>query len=140
MRLPKLRAQTSYASAWRGVYVTVNEKSLGRVVLDPTDPKGPRLTIAFPVGWYRSCAGLIFPRVYELRIPLPTVRYRSNMSAFRGRLFVRVDMFWHSLSGLRQRDWTFLEFLDEDFNRDARARETALRGCRYSASTRVGAR
>lgn len=97
----RLRVLKAEGCAWRARYLYFGDKQLARIGVDPADGVKPILFGAAPVGWYRSCAGLIYPRLLDLRIPLPHVPWRTNASrlerwAYRAssRFWLRVDGRW----------------------------------------------
>lgn len=86
--------------AWRGRYLYTSKGTLvARATLDPNHGIAPNLRIALPLGWYRSCAGDLYPRLREIRIPMPWVRYRPNMGRLRSWLYQKAQWFWHKMDG-----------------------------------------
>lgn len=87
--------------AWRGTYLyTDRGTQVARIVLDPVRETGPDLSIAFPVGWYRrGCDGRRFPRLVQLRFPMPTLRWKYPAGRLRMAAYQWINAFWHSLDG-----------------------------------------
>lgn len=101
-----ITAATSKGTCWRGVYFYLsdlqypnNGKQLGRLVLDPSTDYGPKITIAFPVGIYRSCADIYYPKLAVIRIPLPKLKWKYPASKLYLRLYQLSQRFWFSLDG-----------------------------------------
>jgi hypothetical protein len=94
---------TASECAWRGLYVYVRGRQLARVTLDPNNGTKPTLTVALPIGWYRSCTGEIHPRLIAPRIPLPYIPWRWCMATGYARPVLAVykasQRLYHNLDG-----------------------------------------
>lgn len=92
-------------AAWRGRYLYFRGHQLGRVVLSPRNETGnrPHLTVAVPVGWYTSCAGIRCVRLASVRMPLPYVPWRWCMATRYARpvvaLYQLSTWFWCRMDG-----------------------------------------
>lgn len=94
-----LSIKTAEGCAWRGLYLYLRDKQLGRIVLDPNGGCKPRLDIAIPVGWYLSCAKLRYPRLFVIKIPLPYIKWKWPCGRLRLCLYKLSSRFYHNLDG-----------------------------------------
>ncbi|MHC5034813.1 MAG: hypothetical protein ACYTFZ_07230 [Planctomycetota bacterium] len=95
--------------AWRALYLSWKPadngfpRQIARIGLDPELSK-PRIFGAVPVGFYRSCAGLLCVKQASFRIPAPTIPWswvmRSGYSPAVSWLYRAVSAFYHKVNGM----------------------------------------
>jgi hypothetical protein len=107
----KITISSAQECAWRGRYLYLHMKDsngsgrlLARATIDPSPNscrwhKRANLSIALPIGWYTSCAGLRYPRLLELDIPLPYMHWHHPMGGVRLALYKLSSRFWHNMDG-----------------------------------------
>lgn len=94
-----MRLAKAERCAWRGRYLyTKNGRQLARITLDPSHGNKPRLTIAFPIGWYKNSAGR-HPRLKTINITMPYLGWKTNMGRIRLRIYKFSQWFWHKMDG-----------------------------------------
>ena len=99
----RFRILAGGGAAWRARYLMAGRHQLARVVLDPHDGVRPTLTVALPIGWRRSCAGILCPRLLVLRLPMPRIPWswcaRTGYARPVLALYRASNWFWHGVDG-----------------------------------------
>ena len=96
-----LRIRTAGGSQHRGLYFYAGLHQIGRITVDPevNVNRGPRLTVAFPVGWRDRGDGRRLLRLFEGCVTLPHLKWRYGAGLTRRSLFRVSSWFWHHMDG-----------------------------------------
>jgi len=81
----KIKMMTANGSAWRAVYLFVNDRQVAHLGVDPNDGVKP---VAF--------GGVLS---HGFRVGLPHVPWRSNAGSMYVRAYKASSMFWHKVDG-----------------------------------------